>query len=78
MGSTADTLTRLPGRTGQRALAPHRPLKLQVCLSSEERVRLDVEARAAGFETIAAFVSARTLGRSAERATTQPEPLPAA
>lgn len=78
MGSTTETLTRLPGRAGMRALAPHWPLKLQVCLSSEERVRLDEAARAAGFETVAAFVRARTLGRPSVGAGVEAEPQPAA
>jgi hypothetical protein len=45
-----------------RRIAPPQPIKLQVCLSAEEQARLSEQARAAGFETVSAFVRARTLG----------------
>ncbi len=51
-----------PSRPGTKPLAPRRPVKLQICLSADERVRLDAQARAAGFETVAAFIRARTVG----------------
>lgn len=63
-----NTLTWMPGRPGTRPLAPHRPIKLQICLSPEERAQLDAQARAAGYETVAAFVRARTLGPPAPAA----------
>jgi hypothetical protein len=43
-------------------IGPRRPVKVQVCLTPAERVRLSEQARAAGFETVSAFVRARTLG----------------
>jgi hypothetical protein len=43
-------------------ITPRRPVKMQVCLTPAERVRLSEQARAAGFETVSAFVRARTLG----------------
>jgi len=58
----ANNVAWIPGRPGARPLAPRRDIKLQVCLSAEERAQLDVQARAAGFETVAAYVRARTLG----------------
>ncbi len=36
-----DTIRWIPGRAGVRPLAPRRDIKLQVCFSAEERVRLD-------------------------------------
>jgi len=42
-----------------KPLTPHRPIKVQICLSPEERARLDAEARAGGFETVAAMEKAR-------------------
>ncbi len=70
-----DTLTWKPGRPGVRPLAPRRDLKIQICLSHEERALLDACARAAGFESVAGYVRSRALGQGA---TTQPDPLPAA
>ena len=43
-------------------IGPPRPIKFQVCLSESERVQLSEQARAAGFETVSAFVRARALG----------------
>ncbi len=51
-----------PSRPGTKPLTPHRPIKLQICLSAEERARLDAQARAAGYESAAAFIRARTVG----------------
>ena len=52
-----------PSRPGTKPLTPHRPVKLQVCLSAQERARLDALARAEGYESAAAFIRARTLGQ---------------
>jgi hypothetical protein len=52
-----DALLQKPER-----ITPHRPVKLQVCLSVEERRQLSEQARAAGYDTVSAFVRARTLG----------------
>ncbi len=52
-----------PSRPGTKPLAPHRPVKLQVCFSAEERARLESQARAAGYESVASYVRARTLGQ---------------
>jgi hypothetical protein len=46
----------------RRRITAHRPIKIQVCLSEDERVRLSTLARAAGHEAISAYVRARTLG----------------
>ena len=43
-------------------IALPRPVKIQVCLSAEERARLSEQARAAGYDTVSAFICARTLG----------------
>ena len=43
-------------------ITPHRPVKVQICLTPTERERLSEQARLAGFETVSAFVRARTLG----------------
>ncbi len=59
-----DTIRWIPGRPGVRPLAPRRDIKLQVCFSAEERVRLDAQARAAGFESVGAFIRDRTVGGS--------------
>lgn len=56
-----DTLVWIPGRAGVKPLTPHRPIKLQICLSTEERARLEKQARAAGFESVGAYVRARTV-----------------
>jgi hypothetical protein len=37
-------------------IAPRRPLKIQICLTPDERVRLNEQARAAGYDTVSAFV----------------------
>ncbi len=50
-----------PRKPGTKPLAPRRDIKLQVCLSAEERARLERQARAAGFESVAAFIRARTV-----------------
>ncbi len=57
-----DTVTWTPSRPGTKPLTPHRPIKLQICLSADERTRLDAQARAAGYETVASYVRARTVG----------------
>lgn len=54
-----------PSRPGTKPLTPHRPVKLQVCFSPDERARLDERARAAGYESAAAFIRARTLAQPA-------------
>ncbi len=41
---------------------PRRPERLQICLSPEERASLDTQARAGGYDSVAAYVRARTLG----------------
>ena len=48
---------------GQRParLGPRRPARLQICLSDEERVSLDAHACAGGYDSVAAYVRARTL-----------------
>lgn len=51
-----------PSRPGTKPLTPHRPIKLQICLSADERARLDAQARAAGYESAASYIRARTVG----------------
>jgi len=46
-------------RTGR--IGPARPVRLQIALSVEERQRLEERAVAADFESVAAFIRARTL-----------------
>ncbi len=55
-----DVLVWEPRRAGAR-LVPRRDIKVQVCYSADERARLEKLARAAGFETLAAYVRARTV-----------------
>jgi len=43
-------------------ITPHRPVKVQICLTPQERAQLSERAQAFGFETLSAFVRARTLG----------------
>ncbi len=50
-----------PRPTGTRPLAPRRDVKLQICMSAQERALLEKLARAAGYETVAAYVRARTV-----------------
>jgi hypothetical protein len=45
-----------------RRLTPHRPAKLQICLTTEERARLAEQARAGGYESMSSYVRACTLG----------------
>jgi len=52
----ADQDTRQSTRIG-----PRRPARLQICLSPEERVSLDQQARAGGYDSVAAYVRARTV-----------------
>ncbi len=52
-----------PNRPGTRPLAPRRDIKLQVCLSADERARLETQARARGYESVAAYVRSATLGQ---------------
>lgn len=49
-------------------IAPRRPLKVQICLTPQERAQLSERAQASGFETLSAFVRARTLGPAGEGA----------
>lgn len=60
-----DSAEWTPNRPGTKPLAPRRDIKLQVCFSPDERARLDRQARAGGYETVAAYVRARTLGQPA-------------
>lgn len=55
-----DVLVWEPRRAGAR-LVPRRDIKVQVCYSAEERARLETLARAAGYDTLAAYVRARTV-----------------
>jgi hypothetical protein len=43
-------------------LGPPRPIKLQVCLSPQERVLLCEQARAAGFDSVSSYVRALAFG----------------
>jgi hypothetical protein len=52
-----DAMLQKPERLSSR-----RPVKLQICLTPDERVQLAERARAAGYDTVSAFVRARTLG----------------
>ena len=45
-----------------RRLTPHRPVKVQICLTAEERARLAEQARANGYESMSSYVRARTVG----------------
>lgn len=56
----AQTIVAQEGRRPAR-LGPSRPTRLQICLSPDERTRLDEQARAGGFESLAAYVRARTV-----------------
>jgi len=56
-----DMTPQTPSRPGATPLAPRRDIKLQVCFSSDERARLEKQARAAGFESVASYVRARTV-----------------
>ncbi len=60
-----DSAVWTPNRPGTKPLAPRRDIKLQICLSAAERARLDRQARAAGYETVASYVRARTIGQPA-------------
>jgi len=51
-----------PHRPGTRPLAPRRDVKLQVCLSADERARLEAQAAAGGYESVSSLIRARTLG----------------
>ena len=43
-------------------ITPHRPHKVQICLTAEERARLAEQARANGYESMSSYVRARTVG----------------
>ncbi len=60
-GHRPEGRTGEPRRPGTKPLAPRRDIKVQVCFSADERARLEREARAAGYETVAAYVRARTV-----------------
>jgi hypothetical protein len=60
MMDAKDTRGALEARAGH--IAPRRPVKVQICLTPQERVLLSECARAAGFESVSGFVRARTLG----------------
>ena len=45
-----------------RRITPHRPVKVQICLSMEERARRAEQARAGGYESMLSYVRACTLG----------------
>jgi len=51
------------GMSRPTRIGPRRPERLQICLSPEERAALDTQARAGGYESVAAYVRARTLGQ---------------
>ncbi len=57
---SSDVLAWEPRRAGAR-FSPRRDIKVQVCYSAEERARLETLARAAGYDTLAAYVRARTV-----------------
>lgn len=61
---TQETMSRPAGPT---PLAPKRDVRLVLCLSAQERERLTELARAAGHESLAAFIRARTLAPEVER-----------
>ena len=63
MAIETEVLRLVPGRPGYRPLQPERKALLQVRLSDPEKARLTELARQQGFETIAAYVRARTLGQ---------------
>jgi hypothetical protein len=44
---TCGAVLKRPGR-----ITPHRSVKVQICLTPDERVCLSEQARAAGFETV--------------------------
>ncbi len=56
----SEVLAWEPRRAGAR-FSPRRDIKVQVCYSAEERARLETLARAAGYDTLAAYVRARTV-----------------
>ncbi len=51
-----------PHRPGTRPLAPKRNVKLTLCVSPNERARLDALAAAGGYESVSSLIRARTLG----------------
>jgi hypothetical protein len=57
----SDVLEWTPRRPGTRPLAPRRDIKLQICVSAQERAQLERQARASGYESVAAYVRARTV-----------------
>ncbi len=50
-----------PARPPREAVAPTRQQKLQISLSQDERRTLTERARAGGFDSVAAYVRARTI-----------------
>jgi hypothetical protein len=46
----------------RRRISPRRPLKLQICLTTEEKARLAERALAGGYESVSSYVRVRTLG----------------
>lgn len=62
MEESVQTLTPRRGRPPRATVAPLRDQKFQLALSDAERQRLDAQARAGGYDSVAAFIRARTLG----------------
>lgn len=60
---TKDTCSTVESHAARaERIAPRRPVKIQVCLTPQERAQLCEHARAAGFDSISGYVRARTLG----------------
>ncbi len=75
---TMDGLSQAPHqvRTPREAVAPARRQKLQVSLSDDERRALTERARAGGFDSVAAYVRAQTLGHPVITGTATPGVMP--
>jgi hypothetical protein len=57
INQTTIAVLERPGRIG-----PRRAIKLQVCLTAQERAQLAEQARAGGYDSVSAFVRAAALG----------------
>ncbi len=63
MAMGAMTEERVRSRTPREVVAPARGRKLQISLTPEERRALTERARAGGYDSVAAYVRARTIGQ---------------
>ena len=75
---TMDGLSQVPrqARPPREAAAPTRRQKLQVSLSDDERRALTERARAGGYDSVAAYVRAQTLGQPVKTGMPAPGVIP--